>query len=59
LGLYSAENFDIHRDPTRFVRVMAGYALISDKELGMNTYVKHIMLKGEDKKKEVKLYLGR
>ena len=62
-GLYSCEKFDIHKDPNRFIRVMAGYTLMSDKELGMNTYIKkdkiskHIIFKGEDKTKEEKLYL--
>jgi CTP:phosphocholine cytidylyltransferase-like protein len=42
---------------------MAGYALMSDKELGKNTYIKkdkdgkYIMFKGDDKTKETKLYL--
>jgi len=62
-GLYSCEKFDIHKDPKRFIQVMAGYALMSDKELGMNTYIKedkigkYIMFKGEDETKEEKLYL--
>jgi hypothetical protein len=42
---------------------MAGYTLINDDELSMNTYIKedkvskYIMFKGEDKAKEEKLYL--
>jgi hypothetical protein len=42
---------------------MAGYTMMSDEELGMNTYIKedgigkYIMFKGEDKAKEEKLYL--
>jgi hypothetical protein len=42
---------------------MAGYILINDDKLGMNTYIKedkvskYIMFKGEDKAKEEKLYL--
>ena len=39
-GPYSCEKFDIHEDPERFIRVMAGYALMSDEELGMNTHIK-------------------
>ena len=62
-GLYSCEKLDIHKDPRRFIRVMAGYTMMSDEELGMNTYIKedrigkYIMFKGEDKAKEEKLYL--
>ena len=62
-GLYSCEKFDIHKDPKRFIRVMAGYTLMSDEELGMNTYIKedkdgkYIMYKGEDETKETKLCL--
>jgi hypothetical protein len=42
---------------------MAGYALMSDEELGINTYIKedkdgkYIMFKGDDETKETKLYL--
>jgi hypothetical protein len=42
---------------------MAGYALTSDEELGINTYikedknVKYIMFKGDNKTKKTKLYL--
>ena len=38
--LYSCEKFDIHKNPNRFIRVITGYTLMSDDELGMNTYVK-------------------
>lgn len=62
-GLYSCEKFDIHKNPNRFIRVIAGYALMSDDELGMNTYIKedkagkYIMFKGEDERTEEKLNL--
>ena len=62
-GLYSCKEFDIHKDPHRFIRVMAGYTFMSNKELGMDTYVKvdnigkYIMFKGEDRTKREKLYL--
>jgi hypothetical protein len=42
---------------------MAGYTLMSDDELGMNTHIKedkagkYIMYKGEGETKEEKLYL--
>jgi hypothetical protein len=51
-------------NPQRFIRVMAGYTLMSDDELGINTYIKedkagkYIIFKGEDKAKEEKLYLA-
>jgi hypothetical protein len=38
--LYICEKFDVHKNPNRFIRVMAGYTLISDEELGMNTDIK-------------------
>ncbi|KAH6667434.1 hypothetical protein B0J14DRAFT_619990 [Halenospora varia] len=40
-GPYSSEKFDIHREPERFVKVIAGYALMTDAELGLNTFIKH------------------
>jgi hypothetical protein len=60
---YSGEKFDIYKDPRRFIRLVAGYTLMSDRELGMNTYIKedeigkHILFKGDDETKEEKLYL--
>jgi hypothetical protein len=39
-GSYSSEKFDIHKEPERFVKVIAGYALMSDAELGLNTFIK-------------------
>jgi hypothetical protein len=39
-GLYSSEKFDIHKEPERFVKVIAGYALMTDAELGLNTFIK-------------------
>jgi hypothetical protein len=61
--LYNCEKFNIYKDPRRFIRVMAGYIIMSDEELDINTYIKedriskYIMFKGEDKAKEKKLYL--
>ncbi|TGO43961.1 hypothetical protein BCON_0689g00010 [Botryotinia convoluta] len=40
-GSYNSEKFDIHKEPERFIRVIAGYALMTDAELGLNTFVKH------------------
>ena len=38
-GAYSAEPFDIHKDPERFIRAISGYCLMSDDELGLDTFV--------------------
>jgi hypothetical protein len=37
---YSSEHFDIHEGPERFVKAIAGYALMTDAELGLNTFIK-------------------
>jgi hypothetical protein len=39
-GPYNSEKFDIHKEPERFVKVLAGYAMMSDAELGLNTFIK-------------------
>jgi hypothetical protein len=39
-GLYSSEKFDIHKEPERFVTMIAGYTLMTDAELGLNTFIK-------------------
>ncbi|KAG9237290.1 hypothetical protein BJ875DRAFT_533004 [Amylocarpus encephaloides] len=39
-GPYSSEKFDVHREPERFVKVIASYALMTDAELGLNTFIK-------------------
>lgn len=39
-GPYTSEKFDIHKEPERFVTVVAGYALMTDAELGLNTFVR-------------------
>ncbi|KAL7799783.1 serine/threonine-protein kinase Sgk2 [Trichoderma ceciliae] len=39
-GSYSSENFDIHKEPERFIQVIAGYALMTDAELGLNTFIR-------------------
>ncbi|XMA19891.1 hypothetical protein WAI453_012682 [Rhynchosporium graminicola] len=39
-GAYNSENFDIYKEPERFVRAIAGYALMTDAELGLNTFIK-------------------
>jgi hypothetical protein len=39
-GAYSSKKFDIHKELERFVKVIAGYALMLDVELGLNTFIK-------------------
>ncbi len=39
-GPYNSVKFDIHKEPERFVKVLAGYAMMSDAELGLNTFIK-------------------
>ncbi|KAL5318088.1 hypothetical protein ACEPPN_015192 [Leptodophora sp. 'Broadleaf-Isolate-01'] len=39
-GAYNSEKFDIHKEPERFVKAIAGYALMTDAELGLNTFIK-------------------
>ncbi|KAF1819704.1 uncharacterized protein K489DRAFT_412416 [Dissoconium aciculare CBS 342.82] len=38
-GAYSMEPFDIHEEPERFIRIVAGYCMMSDEELGLDTIV--------------------
>jgi hypothetical protein len=40
-GLYNSKSFDINKELERFVKVIAGYILITDAELGLNTFIKH------------------
>ena len=38
-GPYSSTVFDIHKEPERFIRTMAGYVMMSDEELGLDTFI--------------------
>ena len=38
-GPYSSGEFDIHEEPEQFIRAVAGYAMMNDEELGMDTFV--------------------
>ena len=38
-GTYSAEAFDIHTEPERFVRALSGYCMMSNQELGLDTFI--------------------
>ena len=38
-GPYSSGAFDIHEKPEQFIRTIAGYTMMSDEELGLNTFI--------------------
>lgn len=38
-GAYCASPFDIHENPERFIQVLVGYCWMSDKELGLDTFI--------------------
>ncbi|KAL8897148.1 MAG: hypothetical protein Q9207_007359 [Kuettlingeria erythrocarpa] len=38
-GPYSSTAFDIHKEPERFIRTIAGYVMMSDEELGLDTFI--------------------
>lgn len=38
-GPYSSGEFDIHEEPKIFIQSLAGYAHMSDKELGLDTFI--------------------
>ncbi|MCJ1430243.1 hypothetical protein MMC29_008160 [Sticta canariensis] len=38
-GAYSSETFDVRKEPEQFVRVIAGYALMTKAELGLDTFI--------------------
>ncbi|MCJ1425542.1 hypothetical protein MMC29_003442 [Sticta canariensis] len=37
-GPYSSGVFDIHKEPEQFIRSIAGYTMMSDEELGLDTF---------------------
>jgi Fungal protein kinase len=37
-GCYSPGAFDIHKEPERFIQVIAGYTMVSEEELGSNIF---------------------
>ncbi|KAL9100405.1 MAG: hypothetical protein Q9163_004215 [Psora crenata] len=45
-GPYSSGPFDIHKEPQRFIQALAGYALMSDEELGLDNVIEE---DGEDR----------
>lgn len=36
---YSSGEFSIYKEPKQFIRTLAGYAIISNKELGLDIFV--------------------
>ena len=62
-GPYGCEIIDALEDPDRFIKVIVGYTMMSDAEVGLDTFIgkgnigRWIMLKGEGKTKEEKLYV--
>jgi len=38
-GAYSSDTFDILKQPDRFIRAVNGYALMTDKELGLDEFI--------------------
>ena len=38
-GPYSSGEFDIHEEPEKFIKIITGYANMSDAELGLDTYI--------------------
>ena len=37
-GPYSSGEFDIHKEPEKFIRAIAGYAMMDNEELGLDTF---------------------
>lgn len=62
-GPYICKRFDVHKHPNRFIKAILAYTMMSDEELGLNTFIKEddigkwIMIKGEGKTKEERLDL--
>ncbi|KAG6098806.1 hypothetical protein E4U14_007400 [Claviceps sp. LM454 group G7] len=40
-GAYSATKFNIHEHPEKFFRMLCGYLMMSDDELGLDTFIQH------------------
>lgn len=62
-GAYSAKSFDIHDEPQRFIQAFAGYCMMSDEELGMDTFTEreggrqYVTVKDEATGKNIRLGL--
>jgi hypothetical protein len=38
-GAYSSDTFDIRKEPQRFIHAIVGYAMMTDEDLGLGTFV--------------------
>ncbi|OJD20461.1 hypothetical protein ACJ73_08203 [Blastomyces percursus] len=38
-GCYSSGPFNIHKEPERFIRIMAGYTMMNEDELGLDMFI--------------------
>ncbi|KAL1977857.1 hypothetical protein VTN31DRAFT_716 [Thermomyces dupontii] len=38
-GCYSPDSFDIHKQPERFIRVIAGYTMMDEEQLGLDIFI--------------------
>jgi Fungal protein kinase len=60
-GPYSSGPFDIHDKPEKFIQALVGYTLMSDDELGLDTFIVHegqdnfITIQDDVTKKDVKI----
>ncbi|KAM3509002.1 hypothetical protein MY11210_006497 [Beauveria gryllotalpidicola] len=64
-GPYSGATFDVHEEPEKFIQVMCGYLMMSNKELGLDTITKEkdgmlfvtlpVEARGKKRKRELKL----
>ncbi|MCJ1345689.1 hypothetical protein MMC31_003898 [Peltigera leucophlebia] len=62
-GPYSCGKFNLYNEPEKFIKIIAGYTLMGDNELGLDTYIipdasdRYIRFKGEGMTGEEKIYL--
>lgn len=62
-GPYSCGKFNLYNEHENFIKVIAGYTLMGDEELGLDTYIIreaneiYIRFKGEEMTAEEKIYL--
>ncbi|KAH8746090.1 serine/threonine-protein kinase Sgk2 [Diaporthe sp. PMI_573] len=64
-GPYSGATFDIHEEPEKFIQVMCGYLMMSDEELGLDTFTRErenrlfvtmpVEARGKKRKRELEL----
>lgn len=62
-GPYSSGSFDIHLEPEKFIQALVGYTLMSDDELGLDSFIEHdgednsITIQEETTGKDIKIQL--